>query len=120
MDEFSVSVKEHRGVSLIVVEGEFDLGGADAFAAARDEALAAQAPLVVDLTACTFIDSTAIGCVIRSFEHADHAGVRFAIVGPNAQVERVLELVGVTSRVPHYATRDEAAAALADGDAAAT
>ena len=52
-----VRVEQEAGMAIIAVNGEFDHAGGADFGAALDEALALEAPLVVDLEHCEFIDS---------------------------------------------------------------
>jgi len=110
---FSATAHERDGARVIAVAGEFDLGGATAFREARFEAFGDDGPVIVDLTDCTFIDSTGIACVIRTFERADRTGRPFALVASVFHVRRVLELVGIPNRVPCFESLGEAQASLA-------
>ena len=95
------------------MSGEFDLSGTAEYRSARAEAVASDGALIVDLTDCTFIDSTGIACVIRTFERAEKAHRRFALVASSFHVRRVLELVGIPGRIPCFESLDEALAQLA-------
>ena len=112
MSEFSAVVHDQDGARIIAVAGEFDLGGATEFREARTEALLEEGGVVIDLTECTFIDSTGIACVVRTFERADHSGRPFALVASAFHVRRVLELVGIPQRVPCFESLDEAVARM--------
>lgn len=114
MDEFRVWVVRASGSSVLAVAGDFDLAGAGQFHEARDEALADDGAVVVDLTECAFIDSTGISCVISTFQLAGNAGRPVALVGSALRM-KVLELTGLPELVPFYDTRDEALAALDSG-----
>ncbi len=50
-------------------------------------------PAVVDLTACRFIDSSAMGVLVRSAT----AGPRLSVRGAAGQVRRALDLAGIGS-----------------------
>ena len=117
MTTFSASAREQHGARIIVVEGDFDLGGATEFRLARAEAMRGDGPLVVDLRGCSFIDSTGIACVIRAFERANRARRSSALVASTFHVRRVLELVGVPDRIPCFERLDEALAGLAPAEA---
>jgi anti-sigma B factor antagonist len=111
MDEFRVSVVRASGSNVLAVTGEFDLTGAGEFHDARDAVIAADGPVIVDLSECAFIDSTGISCVIHAFQLAAKAGRPFALVGSTLRA-KVLELAGLPDLVPYYDTRDEALHAL--------
>jgi anti-sigma B factor antagonist len=110
---FSASFHSLKAAAVVAVSGEFDLAAITQYRAARAEAMGADGALIVDLTDCTFIDSTGIAAVIRTFERADKAGRPFALVASSSQVRRVLELVGIPGRVPWFERLDDALAELA-------
>lgn len=103
-----VDFSSFRGVAVIHVAGDLDLPRADAFRATRDGALALRQALVVDLSDCTFIDSTGIAMVLRSFQLAQDRDRPFALVGSAPQVRNVLELVGIPEMVPCHSDLDAA------------
>jgi anti-anti-sigma factor len=105
-----VRVEREGGLAIIAVIGEFDLAGEPEFSLALEDALALEAPLLVDLEHCQFIDSTGIALLVRSSELAGDRGFALAASGP--QVHRVLELVGIPEQLPTYRTRNEAIRAL--------
>jgi anti-anti-sigma factor len=113
---FSATFREQAGARVIAVEGDFDLGGSTAFRVARDKATEEEGPLVIDLSECSFIDSTGIACVIRTFERAERARRAFALVASDFHVRRVLELVGVPERIPCFETMDEALRSVAPAE----
>ena len=105
-----IGVEREGGAAIIAVNGEFDLAGEPEFSAALEEALSEEGPLVVDLEHCSFIDSTGIGLLVRSFGLAGDRG--FALVASGPQVHRVLDLVGIPEQLPTYNTRRDAIGAL--------
>jgi anti-anti-sigma factor len=105
-----VRVEQEAGMAIIAINGEFDHAGGADFGAALDEALALEAPLVVDLEHCGFIDSAGIALLERSFRLAADRGFALAASGP--QVHRVLDLVGIPERLPTHKTRCDAIDAL--------
>jgi anti-anti-sigma factor len=77
--------------AVIVVRGELDLHTVRDFLPLAHEALADQRQLIVDLTACTFIDATSITQII---ELAEAPRARVAAVVPHrTQMARVFLLV---------------------------
>jgi anti-anti-sigma factor len=88
------------------VEGELDLAVADRL----KERIGAShgRPVLVDLSECTFIDSTGIAVILL----ARRDGGRVAIHSPSDQVLRVFEVSGLTGDGVVFAGRAEAIAGL--------
>jgi anti-sigma B factor antagonist len=100
-------------VTLLLVAGELDLSTLEPL----EEALAGHLErhggrLVVDLTACSFIDSSGIRVLISTSRELDGRGVSGTpmtlVATPGTQVARVLELVGIAEMIPVVETPDEA------------
>ena len=100
------------GVLLIRVEGELDLAAANIFGAALGGATEDGGQAVVDLSGCTFIDSSGISAIFRALRRDGSAAPALAIAGAAGQVERVLRLIGVDDSATLHANVDEASAAL--------
>src|SRR5690242_2626260 len=66
------------------------------------------APLVVDLTDVTFIDSTAIGVLASTVSRIGEMECQMAIVCANPRVVRIFQMVGLDQMVGIYDTRREA------------
>ncbi len=116
---FQASATElEGGIHLLEVNGELDLSTAAQLGGPLDEATASPAAAVlIDLTDCTFIDSTGIALVVRAWQRVDaNAGNGgeggLVLCCQNEQVRRVLEVTGLEHSLRVFATRDEAAAAL--------
>jgi anti-sigma B factor antagonist len=106
---------EHATADLTIVNvrGEHDLGNRQALA----ETLAAtgdRSDVLVDLSECTFIDSTVLGVLLAAAQEREAAGARLGLVIPPGThiVFRITEVAGVASFLPIYASRDEAVAGL--------
>ena len=65
--------------------------------------------LILDLNGATFIDSSVINVIVRAHRTASARG-RVAVVelGPNAVVERALDISGITQVVPRAYSRADA------------
>jgi anti-anti-sigma factor len=96
------------GVAVLAIGGEFDGAGVEEFLAVRDIAIQRDLPLLLDLSECEFIDSTGIGCVVRTFQRIQQRGQRFALVGSSPKVRRTLEVVGFFPRIPDFPQLHEA------------
>lgn len=69
--------------------------------------------VVVDLSAVTFVDSTALGVLIGGVRRLHGAGGAMALVVTSRPVERVLSITGLDRVFSIHATLDEALSALA-------
>jgi anti-anti-sigma factor len=87
---FEVSTQDVNGTRFVTVSGEVDMSVADALA----EALHGP-QLFVDMTQVTFIDSTATSCLLHALEASEKL-----ILRRSAQVERLLELSGLSDLFP--------------------
>ena len=105
-DELKISVESREGASIVRVSGEVDLASHEQLTDRLREAAAANGPVVVDLSRCSFIDSSGIRALLLGEREAD----RFALAGAGEQVKRVLEMTGVGQAVPIHATVDDALA----------
>jgi anti-sigma B factor antagonist len=100
------------------VEGELDLSTATQLEKPLEEAIdSPQATVLIDLTACTFIDSTGIAMIVRAWQRVDAAAGNggeggLVLCCQNEQVRRVLEVTGLEHSLRVLGTRDEAVAAL--------
>ena len=97
-------------------------GEADAYVAPRvrsdlASALGTAAPLVVDLSQATFIDSTIVGVLLEGLAEYEKRERALLLLLPDEsapQVHRLFELTGLTSLLPVVRSWDEAAVRAAD------
>jgi len=68
---------------------------------------------VLDMGGATFIDSTALGVVIRAADQLAAAGKRLLIVAPEGPVSRLLELTNLKQHFAVFADREQAISAAA-------
>ena len=116
---FEVANEQIGEVRVLSVSGELDLGTAPQLEGPLEEALATGSGLLIDLSACEFIDSTGIARLVRAWQRLDGEpgdGVGenggFALCGLNDQVRRLLELSGLSNSLSIHPRREEALAAL--------
>jgi anti-sigma B factor antagonist len=116
---FHASASEiEGGIRLLEVDGELDLSTATQLEGPLGEAIESQAAAVlIDLSDCTFIDSTGIALVVRAWQRVDASAGNggeggLVLCCQNEQVRRVLEVTGLEHSLRVFATRDEAVAAL--------
>jgi len=101
------------GLAVVTLEGEHDLSTREVLAGALQRA-AAHSNVVVDLSLCTFMDSTVINVLISTANTVAAGGERLALVIPPEQrrVARVAEMTGLDKLLAVYETREAALAAL--------
>jgi anti-anti-sigma factor len=77
-----------------------------------EEAVAADCPhVVLDLSAVTLVDSTALGAIMRVQHRFDRLGRKLSVVAPNGSVAAVmLELAGLRLSLSVFRSRDAALA----------
>jgi anti-anti-sigma factor len=111
---FAVNTEHDWPSTVVVVEGDVDLGTAPEFeqklAAAVEDKLGSA--LVVDLTRVTFIDSTGLNALVRALERQRLAGSTLALVSDDSRVAMMLEVTRLDRVLRRYATRDEALSAV--------
>lgn len=101
--DFTVAVESLDGRVVVRVEGDLDLASAAEF----EDALADSPDglkLILDLGACTFLDSAGIRAIAAAVRRP--AGV--AIVASSPAVLRALELTTLDTMVSIHATLDDA------------
>jgi anti-sigma B factor antagonist len=113
-EPLAVTESDNDGVRLLEVDGELDLASAPQLCARLDAARAQRVRrLVVDLTRLGFCDSTGLRALMGASAEIRVDGGRFALVCPqDGPVARLFEVTGMRERMPVYAERAEALAAL--------
>lgn len=106
-------------VVVVAVGGELDYGASPQLRERIVEHVeAGRRRLVFDLSATTFIDSTAIGVLVGTVARLREAGGgSLAIVCPeeNARILRMFEITGVVELIAVHGSRQDAISALATG-----
>jgi anti-sigma B factor antagonist len=96
-------------------------GEADAYAAPRirsdlASALSTAAPLVIDLSQATFVDSTIVGVLLEGLAEYERRERPLLLLLPDEsapEVHRLFEITGLTSLLPVVRSWDEAASRIA-------
>ena len=68
--------------------------------------------MVADLTLVSFIDSTALGVIVRGVRALDEEGARVQVVLPAGSARRIFEITALDRVLPVAASRQDALAAL--------
>ena len=95
------------GGTALHVRGDLDLATAPRFEDALLDAGLDQR-LVVDLSECTFLDSSAVRVLVAAARDAQAAGGELSLVTPHPGVLRILQISGVDSMLPVHPALDDA------------
>ena len=94
---------------LISITGELDLAATPELSTVLLIAAGSPGSLVVlDLSGVEFIDSTALGTLLKAGDEIEAAGKRLRIVCAGGPVRRLLEMTNLTNRFSLCPTRDVA------------
>ena len=100
------------GSHLIVAAGELDLASTSEMSAIfAMSAAGPQESVVLDLMRVDFIDSSALGTILRAAQQLEAVGKRLHVVAPDGPVKRLLEITGTAQRFTLHTTREDAFAA---------
>jgi anti-sigma B factor antagonist len=102
--DLEVTVEElPKGGTLVRIRGELDLATTPEVEKVLSE-VDLGAPLVIDLTECGFLDSSAVRVLLATARHADESGKGVSLVAPDPGVRRALEIAGLGTIVPIHTT----------------
>jgi anti-anti-sigma factor len=109
---FQIDHDPIRGGHLVAAAGDVDLSATPRLSTVLAMAYASPGGRVVlDLSDVSFIDSTALGTIVKAAAHMDEGGTSLAVVAPEGPVRRLLEMTNLTQRFRMFVTRSEALAA---------
>ena len=110
VDGFGISEQRNDGLSIIAPHGEIDVATAPGLQDYLNKVIGrGGGPVVVDLTAVTFIDSTGLGVLIGAQKYCDEAVRELRIVVTDPRIRKVFEITGLTH---HFAMHDSLEPAL--------
>jgi anti-sigma B factor antagonist len=109
--ELDITTEEAGAGVVVALAGEIDLYTCPEFKQELLRVIADGATLVVvDLTKTTFIDSTALGVIIRGVERLKHRDGRLVVVCADPSIVKIFEVTGLNRIFSVYGSRDEALA----------
>ena len=94
-----VSIRQQEGTSVVLASGELDAYAAPDLAAAF-AALTGSRSVVADLTRATFLDSTALGEIVRAARAREELGAGLRIVLPEGPARRIFEMTQLDRALP--------------------
>ncbi|MGX6605304.1 STAS domain-containing protein [Micromonosporaceae bacterium Da 78-11] len=105
-----VSVVDNADASVVVtVRGNLDIDSATVLTTALEQVLERPAPrVVVDLSGIEFCDSTGLSAFVTGHNRASRAGGWLRLAAPGDFLLRLLDTVGLTTRLDVYRTVGDA------------
>ena len=94
-------------VTVVTGSGELDAYAADELTAALGEVDAASR-IVADLTGVSFMDSTALGRLVRSVRETEERGGSMRVVLPETPARRIFEITSLDRSLPVAASLETA------------
>lgn len=103
----AVRLERSPSAAIVRATGELDAFAApDLAATLRD--VSGEPRIVADLDAVSFLDSTALGVLVRACDELTENGCEVRIVLPSGSARRIFEITTLDRVLPVAATRDEA------------
>jgi anti-sigma B factor antagonist len=109
-----IDVEREPGTTVVRAEGELDAFAAPEITVAF-QGLSESSRVVADLTAVSFMDSTALGLLVRAVRELGEQGAAVRVVLPRSAARRIFEITTLDRVLPVAASRVDALAELADG-----
>lgn len=112
---FEVRIEElEDGIRALAVHGELDMDTAPELERGLEQALSeSETSIMLDLSACEFIDSTGIALIVRTWQQIEEEeGRKLVLCCNNHQVRRLLKITGVEGSISMHEQRDAALAEL--------
>ena len=108
MKDFSRAVRTIGDVNLVALQGELDL----ATSPELEEQLrrvwdTSNEQLVIDLRELEFMDSTGLSIIVKAHQRLTDEGRQLSLVRGSQQVQRLLDLTGVSERLKLVDTPEE-------------
>ncbi|MGH3133645.1 MAG: STAS domain-containing protein [Gaiellaceae bacterium] len=110
-----LTVDRGSRATVVIAEGELDAFVAPDLSATFSS-VADNDRLVADLTSVSFMDSTALGLLVRVVREADGRGAEIRVVLPQSTARRIFEITTLDRVLPVAPSRAQALAEL-DGEA---
>lgn len=98
-----VAARAAGGTAVISLSGELDIATADdALRDARRLIDQFRLPVVLDLRGLSFCDAGGLTALLLMRRHAEQARLSLHIAVPSRQVERVIQITGLTDELPIF------------------
>ena len=109
-----VETTESGGATIVAIDGDVDLATVPELRTALQAVATAGdgRPLVIDLTAVTFMDSSGLAVLLAATKAARERDRPFAIVCPEGPARLLLAVTGLDGKLPLQGSRAEALASV--------
>ena len=107
----TVATEESGRTWILLAAGEVDAFAAPDLVSAFLEIHGAT-HVLVDLTRVSFMDSTALGAIVRNVRELGEGGAEVRVVLPSGSARRIFEITTLDRVLPVARSRDEGLAAL--------
>jgi anti-sigma B factor antagonist len=109
----------HEGIDVFALRGDIDLDSAPTLRSVLQAKINEHCPaLIVDLAQVSFIDSTGLSVLIEYFRNFGRHGGAFCLCGLSDELKEIFQIVRLDRIIPMFATVDEAANAIRNGEVA--
>ena len=105
-------VDETDGITLVLLDGRFDIAGAQAVDLHFSALAGSAAVLLVDMSKVTFLASMGVRTLMLGAKTVRRRGAAMAVCGADENVEKVLRATGFDEIVTLYPDRDAGKTAL--------
>jgi len=102
-----------QGVVKVILDGRLDINGAGVIDLQFSAIAGSHRGVVVDMTNVSFLASIGIRTLLLGAKSVQRRGGAFVLLNPVDDVEKVLEVTGVTDLMPIFHDNDAALAAVA-------
>ncbi|HHT62139.1 MAG: anti-sigma F factor antagonist [Bacillota bacterium] len=94
----NLDFKSDKDKLYVKIEGELDLSVATSFRATLEEKIDVNQArhLILDFSQVSFIDSSGLGVILGRYKRLKEIGGTVQIIGVNEQIEKILELSGLS------------------------
>jgi len=115
MAEHAVTVKHtiEGAASVLELTGRFDAAAVPHAHDKFSEAVAAGAPIVIDVGKLSFLSSAGLRLILKTMKQAQAMRQPFVIAGAKGPVKEILDSIGLRQFCPFARNRNEALAKLA-------
>ncbi len=113
---FDIAEREQDGVTIVAVSGEIDVATAPPLRERlQAQSASGHSTVVVDLSAVSFLDSTALGVLVGALKRCKEAGGDLPLVITEPRILKVFEITGLTDVFPIHSDVAAATAHLGSG-----
>jgi len=109
----------HKGIDVFALRGDIDLHFAPVLRSVLQAKINGRCPaLIVDMAQVSLIDSTGLSVLIEYFRDCGRHGGVLCLCGLNDELKEIFRIVRLDRTIPMFATVDEAANAIRNGEVA--